>query len=217
MKETLIRHKFKLLNSERTGITLELSSFSSENMVQKYSVSFDKENTIERITESNISFGEKVSETDFFNRLLRDIQSSDEKTREIASNILYGFLEFEIELFDLSLLKIGIEILINQVKIETNPNTESNLVYGLFEFIWWEKISKKETVSLLEKLIEIDSFYIWSFLESELEEDLEKFNSEKLNNYYSINRPKWNEYHNGNKSKRDDKNDSLQVIKKYFR
>ena len=82
MKETFIGHKCKLLNSERTGITLELNSWSSENMVEKYSVSFDKENNIERITENLLSFGEKISKTDFFKRLIRDIQASEEKTRE---------------------------------------------------------------------------------------------------------------------------------------
>ena len=47
MKETFVGHRIKLLNSEKTGITLELSSLSSENMVEKYSVSFDRENIIE--------------------------------------------------------------------------------------------------------------------------------------------------------------------------
>ena len=64
MKETFIGHKCKLLNSEKTGITLELNSWSSENMVEKYSVSFNKENTIERITENQLSIGEKISKTD---------------------------------------------------------------------------------------------------------------------------------------------------------
>ena len=141
MKETFIGHKCKLLNSEKTGITLELNSWSSENMVEKYSISFDKENTIERITENQLSFGGKISKTDFFKRLIRDIQASEEKTREFATAILCDFLEFDIVDFDLNILKLGIEKIIEQLKTEKNANAEQKLAEGLFEFIWSEKLN----------------------------------------------------------------------------
>ncbi|WP_405377753.1 hypothetical protein [Nonlabens sp. Asnod3-A02] len=198
MKETFVGHKFKLLNSEKTGITLELNSWSSENMVEKYSVSFDKENIIERITKDRISFGEKVSKTDFFKRLIRDIQASEEKTREFASAILCDFLEFDITDFDLKDLKLGIENIIEQITVEKNVNSEHKLVEGLFEFIWHKKLSKKAEVQLLERLTEIDSYHIWSYLEDELEDEYENLGSEKLKKYYIENKPKW-----------DEKNDSL--------
>jgi len=193
MKETFIGHKFKILNSGKTGITLELSSSSSENMVEKYSVSFDKENIIERITKDKISFGEKVSKTDFFKRLIRDIQSSDEKTRELASAILCDFLEFDITDFDLNVLKTGIEIVIEQITIEKNINAEHKLVEGLFEFIWHKRISKKAEIGLLERLTEIDKYYVWSYLGDEIKEDIKSYDSEKLNQYYSNNIEKWKE------------------------
>ena len=193
MKETFIGHKFKLLNSEKTGITLEVSSWSSENMAEKYSVSFDKENIIERITEDRISFGEKVSKTDFFKRLIRDIQTSDEKTREFASAILCDFLESDISDFDFKDLKLGIEKIIERITVEKNVNAEHKLVEGLFEFIWHKKLSKKAEVELLERLTEIDSYQIWSYLEDELEDDYETLGSEKLKEYYIENKPKWDE------------------------
>ncbi|PKH52909.1 hypothetical protein CXF68_20365 [Tenacibaculum sp. Bg11-29] len=193
MKETFIGHKFKLLNSEETGITLELNSWSSKNMVEKYSVSFDKENLIERITKDKISFGEKVSKTDFFKRLIRDIQSSGEKTREFASAILCDFLEFDIADFDLNVLKIGIEKVIEQIIVEKNINAEHKLVEGLFEFVWYKRISKKAEIELLERLTEIDKYYVWSYLGDEIKEDLESYNSEKLSQYYSNNIEKWKE------------------------
>ena len=167
MKETFIGHKCKLLNSEKTGITLELNSWSSENMMEKYSVSFDKENNIERITENQLSFGEKISKTDFFKRLIRDIQASEEKTREFASAILCDFLEFDIADFDLNILKLGIEKIIEQLKTEKNANAEQKLAEGLFEFIWSEKLNKKEELKLLERLTEIDSYHICQYLDDE--------------------------------------------------
>ena len=193
MTETFIGHKIKLLNSEKTGITLELNSLSSENMVEKYSVSFDRENIIERITENNISFGEKVSKTDFFKRLIRDIQASEEKTREFASGILCDFLEFDIADFDLYILELGIKKIIEQLKIENNTNAEQKLAEALFEFIWQEKISINQKTILLEKLTEINSYSVWSYLGDELEEDIEKCNSQKLKKYYTENIQKWKE------------------------
>lgn len=193
MQDTFIGHKIKLLNSERTGIALGLDSWSSENMVKKYSVSFDNENIIERITEDNISFGEKVSKTDLFNRLIRDIQASDQKTREFASAILCDFLEFDISDFDLNTLKFGIDKIIEQIKVEENINSEHKLVEGLFEFIWQKKMQNKEEVELLERLTEIDKYYVWSYLGDEIVEDIESYESKKIHDYYSKNIEKWKE------------------------
>ncbi|MEO0900346.1 MAG: hypothetical protein AAFY71_28310 [Bacteroidota bacterium] len=193
MKETFIGHKCKILNSEKTGITLELNSWSSENFIEKYSVSFDKENVIERITEDHLSFGEKVSKTEFFQRLIRDIQESDETTREFASAILCDFLEFDIADFDTNTLKLGIEKIIGQITVEENINAEHKLVEGLFEFIWSKKLSDNEEIELLERLTEIDKYYIWSYLGDEIVEDIESYKSEKLTKYYSENIEKWKE------------------------
>jgi len=193
MRETFIGHKINLLNSEKTGITLELNSWSSENMEEKYSVSLDKENVIERITKDQLSFGEKVSKTDFFQRLIRDIQSSEEKTREFASAILCDFLEFDIADFDLDILELGIEKIIEQITVEENINSEHKLVEGLFEFIWSKKISNSEEIKLLERLTEIDKYYIWSYLGDEIIEDIKSYNSKILSEYYSENIEKWKE------------------------
>ena len=193
MIETFIGHKIKLLNSDKTGITLELNSWSSDNMEEKYSVSLDKENVIERIKEDRLSFGEKVSKTDFFQRLIRDIQVSDEKTREFASAILCDFLEFDIADFDPNTLKLGIEKIIGQITVEENINAEHKLVEGLFEFIWSKKLSNSEEIELLERLTEIDKYYIWSYLGDEIVEDIESYKSEKLTKYYSENIEKWKE------------------------
>ena len=167
MNDKLIGHKFKLVNSEKTGITLEMNSWSTENFIEKYSVSFDNEKIIERIKTENISFGEKVSKIDFFNRLIRDIQSKDEKTKEFASEILCDFLEFDISDFELKTLKIGIEKIIEQLKAEENINAEQKLAEGLFEFICSGKLNNKEELELLERLTEIDSYQISRYLDDE--------------------------------------------------
>lgn len=193
MKETFIGHKIKLLNSEKTGITIELNSWSSDNMDGKYSVSFDDENIIEGITKDKIFLGEKVSKTVFFKRLIRNIQSSEEKTREFASSIICDFLEFDIADFDLDILKLGIEKIIRQITIEENVNSEHKLVEGLFEFIWSKKLSKKEETELLERLTEIDKYYIWSYLGDEIVKDIKSYDSKKLSEYYSKNIEKWKE------------------------
>ena len=193
MNEKLIGHKFKLANSEKTGIILQIDGWSTENFVEKYSVSFDNEKKIERIEPKNISFGKEVSKIEFFNRLIRDIQSSEEKTREFATAILCDFLEFEIVDFDLIILNVGIEKIIEQITIEKNINAEHKLVEGLFEFIWHKKISAKAEIELLERLTEIDKYYVWSYLGDEIMEDIKSYDSEKLNQYYSKNIEKWKE------------------------
>ncbi len=193
MNENLIGHKIKLANSEKTGITLEMNNLSTENFVEKYSVSFDNEKIIERITKENLSFGEEVSKIDFYNRLIRDIQASEGKTREFASAILCDFLEFDIADFDLNILKLGIEKIIEQLKTEKNINVEQKLTEGLFEFICHKKLSKKAEIELLERLTEIESYQVWSYLGDELEEDIENINSQKLKKYYAENIQKWKE------------------------
>ena len=193
MQEIFIRHRIKFFNSEKTGITLQMSSLSSENMVEKYSVSYDTEDKIERVTQDQLVIGEKISDTIFFECLIRNIQSINEETREYASSIICNFLEFEIQDFNLEALKNGIDIIIEQIKIEKNINVEQNLVEGLFEFIWQKKISFFEEVELLESLTEIDKYYIWSYLGNEIIEDIESYNSLKLSDYYSKNIEKWKE------------------------
>ncbi|WP_157961043.1 hypothetical protein [Lutibacter citreus] len=155
------------MNSKKTGIILELNGWCSENMVEKYTVSFDSESSIERIAEEYISFGDKVSDIDFFNRLIRDIQSPNDKTRKFASKILCDFVEFEILEFDLNILKLGIEKIIEQIEIEKNVNIEKILVEGLFEFICSEKLTKQEEIELLERLTEINSSQICAYLDEE--------------------------------------------------
>ena len=174
MKKILIGHKFKLLNSEKTGITLDLTRWNSEKMVEKYSVSYDEESKIERITEDLIHFGEEVSKIEFFERLIRDIQSKEEITREFASEILCDFLEFSIVDFELENLELGIDKIIEQIQIEKNINVEQKLSEGLFEFIWQEKMSIDQKTELLEGLTDINSYSVWSYLGSELEEDIGK-------------------------------------------
>ncbi|MFD1552545.1 hypothetical protein DNU06_17055 [Putridiphycobacter roseus] len=193
MDKTFIGHKAKLLNPDMDGIVLQMNSWSSEKMVPKYAISLDNDIKIVRVAEDNISFGEKVSDEMYFNRILRDIQSGEELTREHASEVLCDFLEFEIENIDLSLLKSGIQKIIEQIKVENNINAEHKLVEGLFEFIWHKKISKKAEIDLLERLTEIDKYYVWSYLGDEITEDIKSYNSGKLNDYYSKNIEKWKE------------------------
>jgi len=193
MNKTFIGHKAKLLNSETRGIILQMNSWSSENMVEKYAISLDNDIKIERVTEDNISFGEKVSDETYFNRIIRDIQSEEELTREYATEILCDFIEFEIENIDLNLLKLGIDKIIEQIKVENNINAEHKLVEGLFEFIWHKKISKKAEIDLLERLTEIDKYYVWSYLGDQLEDELDNYQSDKLYKYYSENKNKWDE------------------------
>ncbi|BDD03864.1 hypothetical protein [Aureibacter tunicatorum] len=193
MEKTFIGHKAKLLNPEKEGIILQMNYLNSEKMVPTYNVSLDRDIKIVKTTEDSLSFGEKVPIEMYFNRIIRDIQSEEVLTREYAAETLCNFLEFELKTIDLNLLKSGIQKIIEQIKVENNINTEQKLVEGLFEFIWHKKISKKAEIELLEKLTEIDKYYIWSYLGDEIMEDIKSYDSEKLNNYYSKNIEKWKE------------------------
>jgi len=186
-------NKIKFVNSEETGISLMVSSRSVENFIEKYSISYDNEIKIESVTKDQITIGEKISKQDFFFRLIRDVQSTEEQTREFAAEILCHFLEFGISDFELETLKIGVEKIVNQIKVENNINVEQKLAEGLFEFIWHKKLSNKDEVELFERLTEIDKYYVWSYLGSEIMEDIKSYNSKKLNEYYSLNFKKWKE------------------------
>ncbi|WP_305952614.1 hypothetical protein [Emticicia oligotrophica] len=193
MQETFIGHRFKFINSEKIGITLELNSLSNDNKAKKYSISYDNESKIDTVNQDQIILGEKISKIDFFLRLVRDIQSNDDQTREYASSTLCDFLEFDTQDFNLEVLENGIDIIIEQIKIEKNINVEQKLVEGIFEFIWLKRITKIKEIGLLERLTEIDKYYIWSYLGDEITEDVDGYNSEKLNDYYSKNIEKWKE------------------------
>ena len=193
MEKTFIGHIAKILNSDKEGIILQMNSGLSEKKVPKYVISLDNDVKIVRVSEDNISFGEKVSDEMYFNRILRDIQSEEELTREHASEILCDFVEFEIDNIDLNVQKLGVHKIIEQIKVENNINAEHKLVEGLFEFIWHKKISKKAEIELLEELTEIDKYYVWSYLGDEIMEDVQSYDSEKLNDYYSNNIERWKE------------------------
>lgn len=192
MEKTYIVHKCKVLDSGKTGVSIVFNNERSKS-IEKYLVSFDEKNIIERIKKDDISFGEKISKIDFYKRLIRDIQASDEQTREIASEILCYFLEVNIVDLNLDVLKPGIEQIIKQITAESNINSEHKLVEGLFEFIWSKKLSKKEETELLERLTEIDKYYVWSYLGDEIVEDIASYNSKKLTEYYLANLEKWKE------------------------
>jgi len=193
MSDTFIGHQIKLKKLEKTGIILELNKLSTEKFVEKFLISYDDESIIERINSEEIIIGEMVHKTIFFNRILRDIQSTNDLTREYASSILCDFLEFDIKDFKIEELIIGVETIINQVKVENNINVEHKLVEGLFEFIWHKKLDKTKEVELLERLTKIDKFYIWSYLGDEILEDIDNYNSKILSDYRTKNFDKWKE------------------------
>ncbi len=193
MKDTFIGCKVKLIDSSKTGIVFNLNSQVINQSLDKYIVSFDSEIRIEQLTEEKLHFEEEVSKTILFKRLIRDIRSFDIKTREVVSLLLCDFIEIEVTDFDLEVLKDGVEQMIQQIKEEKNINIEHKLVEGVFEFIWHKKNSKNEEIELLERLTEIDKYYVWSYLGDELGDDVTKYSSNKLNNYYSENIHKWKE------------------------
>ncbi|WP_459212271.1 hypothetical protein [Aquimarina rhabdastrellae] len=193
MKDTFIGYKVKLIDSSKTGIVFKLNSQVINQSLDKYIVSFDNEIRIEQLTEEKLHFEEEISKTILFKRLIRDIRSFEIKTREVVSLLLCDFIEIEVTDFDLEVLKDGVEQMIQQIKEEKNINIEQKLVEGVFEFIWHKKMSKNEEIELLERLTEIDKYYVWSYLGDELDDDITKYSSNKLNNYYSENIHKWNE------------------------
>lgn len=141
MNKTYIGYKFELLNSNKTGITLSLHSVNNKNSNDHLLLSFDNENKIETLSTEEISIGANISQSEIFNRLVKHIQSTDQRTREIASEMISNFMEFDTENFDNQLLQLGVEMMIDQIIIEENINVEHKLVEGIFEFIWSKKLS----------------------------------------------------------------------------
>ncbi|KAA9345794.1 hypothetical protein [Adhaeribacter soli] len=181
-----VSQRVVLVTTKETGITLSSSKMLSENWVEKFTVSLDDSEKIERVRISDVLIKEKVSVQDYFKRLIRDIQSPDERTREYASEVLCNFIEFNSAGFDLNLLKSGVESIVKQLRTEKNSDVELKLAEGLFEFVWYGQLQMEEEISLLERLTEIDSFHIWNYMN---DEDYMKIS--KVKQYIEMNKNKW--------------------------
>ena len=160
-----IRHRFELKNSNQTGVVLFSGKILSEHW--KYTVSFDKTNRVERVLLHEVIIKNEVSKTDYFERLILNIQSGEEITRVFASDILCDFIEFNSIDLDLKTLQKGIEIVIKQLKEEKNIDVEQKLIESIFEFIWLEKMSSEEKKDLLILLTKIESTTICGYIDDE--------------------------------------------------
>ena len=165
--EYSIRHRFEMKKNNQKGIILSSSKILSENWIEKYTISFDEINKIERIPVDEVVIKNEISKTEFFERLILNIQSEDETTRIFASDILCDFIEFDSMDFDFKKLQKGITIVIQQLKKEKNIDAEHKLTESIFEFIWLEKMSNEEKKDLLIQLVAIDSIKICTYIEDE--------------------------------------------------
>ncbi len=165
MEDTFIGYNCSINNSTKTGVTLELNSSSLEDFKEHYIVSLDDSLMIERVPKNKIQIKNKLNGNDFFKRLIRDIQSTDETTRINISRILIGFNEFSLYTIDSNLLIKHLEIILKILEHEENVDVEYNLIESIDELLMSTSLKMNEKIWLLERLTKIDSPSIYNLLE----------------------------------------------------
>lgn len=103
-----------------------------------------------------------------FENLIADLNSNDLENRIKTSEKICWFVENKSENLDYHQLKNNINKLIDVLKIETNPDVGYKLGESIFEFIWLDKLSKKEVEEIIIKLVNLNTFWIFpSYLEND--------------------------------------------------
>ncbi|MBF4473811.1 hypothetical protein [Flavobacterium sp. HJJ] len=151
-----------ILNStSEEGIILQ--EINENNIGWKVQFSFENKNLIKRFDYNEITIVEKVKDELLLKQLIKNINSEDLDTQFWSSEILCYFVEEYGNDIEMAELAKAIESMINKLKVENEYNIEQKLAEGIFEFLWLEKIDKKEEEKLIITLAKLnkDCFYCY--------------------------------------------------------
>lgn len=169
----LIKHARKSLqktiaydiDSSHSGIILE--EFNENNIGWKVAWSHDDHSKIIILESEQLVLSNKVDNETFVRRLLRDISSDDEETKEISSDVLCYFIESEGIKIDENILKQIILKLIHRLKVENNPNVQQKLIEVIIEYIWLETTEDQNRQNIISDLAKLDNDMLFNYFDDE--------------------------------------------------
>ena len=166
---------------------LILGEISFNNTGWKAQFSYDNKIEIDSINLSELNIGELRSDNESLSRLLRDINSTSEQTREWASEILCNFIEEAGADIELDTLQSAVNKMVDRITIEDNWKVGQKLGEGIYEFICLQKIDKTAELELIKKLALLDKDFLYSYLDDE-----EYLQIKEVNDYINDKTKWWN-------------------------
>ncbi|WP_375561524.1 hypothetical protein ACE193_02915 [Bernardetia sp. OM2101] len=158
-------YSFRVNRNNETGISVQ---YFDKNITKgSFQISLDSSPQITVIQIEDVTLLEKVTNEEYFKRLLRDIRSQDTYTRDAAAFILSGFIEFSSNTIDFDIIKEGIEIVIAQISVEKQYEIAHYLAASIFEYIWLEKLTSQEERQFIIRLSNIDADNLYGYLNND--------------------------------------------------
>ncbi|WP_417887963.1 hypothetical protein [Zunongwangia sp.] len=164
-------------NKSKQGLVARLKSTSEQGIVvgeinennQGWQIqfSFDNKSIVKRLDINEIELTGKIDNDNLLLRLARDIFSTDSKTKLWTSEILCSFIEEYGA--DLKLENLGqtIDKMIELLSKDNDYDIDQKLAEGIFEFIWLNKLDKKEEKRLLIRLAKLNKDVLFCYLDDE--------------------------------------------------
>lgn len=156
-------YSFRIKRNNETGISVQY--FDKSATEGSFQISLDSSPQIVVVQIEGVTLLEKITNEEYFKRLLRDIRSPDTYTRLWAATMLCDFIEFSSDDIDFSIIIEGIEIVVAQIIIEDNSEVAHYLAESIFEYICClEELSKEEELQFVIRLSSLDSDYLYGYL-----------------------------------------------------
>ena len=175
-----ILQKFRAFDKKTSSYGIILEEFNENGNGWKVAFSYDKSAEIIIIESNQIQILNIIDNEEFVNRLSRDINSKDEKTREISSEVLCYFIEFFGNLINYEFLENVVLQMLQRLKIENNYDVQQKLIEGIIEYIWFENIEEEHRQNIISDLAKLDNELLFPYFE---DEDYKKY--EDVNIYLS--------------------------------
>ena len=166
---------------------LILGEIDVNNTGWKAQFSFNCKIQIERISLTDLEIGLVKSDIEILDRLLRDITSTNNETKEQAAEILCNFIEETGPHLEINQLQTAINAIVNQITIEDKWNVGQKLGEAIYEFICLHKIDKKTEFELVKRLALSNKDYLHSYLDNE-----EYLEIKEVNEFINDNSKWWN-------------------------
>jgi hypothetical protein len=144
-----------------------IGEFNENNAGWKVQISLDNESIIQLLNPNDYTLLGYCDNQIFLDRLIRDINSQDLKTRQWTTETLCYYIETTGSDIELQLLSNSINKMINRLAIETDYDVQQKLSEGIFEYIWLEMLNKEEEQDLIIKLAKMDKDTLFCYLDDE--------------------------------------------------
>ena len=133
----------------------------------KAQFSLDSKIQIDLVSLTDLEIDSIKSDSEILDRLLRDITSTNNETKEWAAEMLCNFIEEAGPHLEVDTLQTAINTMVDKIAAEDNWNVGQKLGEGIYEFICLQKIDKKAEFALVKELASLDKDYLHRYLDDE--------------------------------------------------